>query len=444
MGSYLPSTPTERAQMLADVGAESFDDLYAAIPRDALVSELDLPTGLSELELRERMSGLAVENTVFTSIFRGAGAYHRYIPALVKTIMSKEEFVTAYTPYQAEISQGALQSIFEYQTMVCELTGLDASNASLYDGATAAAEAVFMCQDRKRSKVVVSETVNPQTIETVQTYCASRNVDVVIVPASGGTTDAAAFSTALDEGTACGIIQQPNYLGVLEDSKALIEAVHTAGAKAIMAVEPISLGILASPGELGADICVAEGQPLGLPLSFGGPYIGIMTCTKALMRKLPGRIVGQTEDTQGNRMFVLTLQAREQHIRREKASSNVCSNQALCALGAGVYMASMGPEGLARAAELGYAKAHYLAERLCELEGFELVYDQPFFNEFVTTCPVDPKVLEKHLIDNGVLGGLPLGGIDAATGANGILWCATEMNSKAQIDRLVELVAEVM
>lgn len=436
MGSYLPSTQAEREQMLVDIGYNSLDELYSAIPDEARLDTLNIPAGLSELELREAVSALAAKNTVFPSIFRGAGAYCRYIPSLVKTVMTKEEFVTAYTPYQAEISQGVLQSIFEYQSMVCELTGLDASNASLYDGATAAAEAIFMCQDRKRSKVVVSATINPDTLETMQTYCASRNVEVVVVPAQNGATDAVAFAAALDDQTACGIFQQPNYLGILEDAPALVEAIHASGAKAIMAAEPISLGMLASPGELGADICVAEGQPLGLPLSFGGPYIGIITCTKALMRKLPGRIVGQTEDAQGNRVYVLTLQAREQHIRREKASSNVCSNQALCALGAGVYLASMGPAGLAQAAQLGYSKAHYLAERLSELEGFDLVYDQPFFNEFVTTCPGDVQKIEAHLAAQGILGGLPV--------EDGILWCTTEMNSRAQIDRLVELLSEVM
>lgn len=460
MGSYLPSTSGEREQMLADLGFDSSDDLYAIVPEAARAGELDLPSGLTELELREKLGAMAAENTVFRSVFRGAGAYRRFVPALVKTVISKEEFVTAYTPYQAEISQGVLQSIFEYQSMVCELTGMDVSNASLYDGATAAAEAVFMCQDRKRSGVVVSATVNPQTIETVKTYCESRGVEVEVIPAKDGATDAPAFAAALGEATACAIIQQPNYFGILEDAGDLIEAIHAAGAKAIMAADPVSLGILASPGELGVDICVAEGQSLGLPLSFGGPYLGIIACTSALMRKLPGRIVGQTQDAQGNRAFVLTLQAREQHIRREKASSNVCSNEALCALAAGTYLACMGPDGLARAASSSYAKAHYLAERLCEIDGFDLAWDAPFMNEFATTCPLDPAALERALAERGVLMGLPIEFVpDAASGGSGtseaaaqgrphgspergILWCATEMNSKAQIDEAVELVKE--
>ena len=444
MGSYLPSTSGEREQMLADLGFDSTDDLYAIVPEAARAGELDLPSGLTELELREKLGAMAAENTVFRSVFRGAGAYRRFVPALVKTVISKEEFVTAYTPYQAEISQGVLQSIFEYQSMVCELTGMDVSNASLYDGATAAAEAVFMCQDRKRSGAVVSATVNPQTIETVKTYCESRGVEVEVIPAKGGATDAPAFAAALGEATACAIIQQPNYFGILEDAGDLIEAIHAAGAKAIMAADPVSLGILASPGELGVDICVAEGQSLGLPLSFGGPYLGIIACTSALMRKLPGRIVGQTQDAQGNRAFVL----------------NVCSNEALCALAAGTYLACMGPDGLARAASSSYAKAHYLAERLCEIDGFDLAWDAPFMNEFATTCPLDPAALERALAERGVLMGLPIEFVpDAASGGSGtseaaaqgrphgspergILWCATEMNSKAQIDEAVELVKE--
>lgn len=464
MNYYLPSTEAERASMLAAMGCSTIDELYAAVPQEVLIEELNLPQGISELELTERITALAQKNTVFSSIFRGAGAYHRYIPALVKTVMAKEEFLTAYTPYQAEISQGVLQSIFEYQTMVCELTGLEASNASLYDGASAAAEATLMCQEKKRSRVVMSQTVNPQWIEVVTTYCASRDIEVVLVPAVTGVTDIAAFIETLGDDSACALFQQPNYYGLMEDAEALVEAIHTSGAKAIMGVEPLSLGVLQSPGEIGADICVAEGQPLGLPLSFGGPYLGVITCTQKLIRKLPGRIVGQTVDDKGRRAFVLTLQAREQHIRREKASSNVCSNQALCALGAGAYLASMGAAGIKQAAQLGYSKAHYLAEHLCNLDGFELAFDHPYFNEFVTTCRYDVAELESHLAQQGILCGLPLvldtegntARTDCApaenertnmvpTGstctecaqANALLWCTTEMNSRAQMDTLI-------
>lgn len=460
MSNYLPSTSDERNAMLSDLGYQDINDLYVDIPEEILVKDLKLPSGMSELELVSQMNALADKNTIFPSIFRGAGAYHHFIPALVKAVSTKEEFVTTYTPYQAEISQGVLQSIFEYQTMVCELTGLDASNASLYDGATAAAEAVLMCQERKRSKVVISGTLHPQWIEVVTTYCESRDIEVVVIPEKEGVTDAALFAEALDEGTACTLIPQPNYYGILEDVEELIKHTKDCGAKVILAAEPISLGILKSPGELGADICVAEGQPLGLPLSFGGPYLGIITCTQKLLRKLPGRIVGQTVDSRGDRAFVLTLQAREQHIRREKASSNVCSNQALCAHTAAAYLAYMGPSGLAEVAEQSYAKAHYAAEQISSIEGFELAFDKPFFNEFVTLCSWDTAKIEKALAEQGMLAGLPLSLQDvspsdgsaaqasntsaatqtsgATDTANALLWCVTEMNSKEQIDSLVK------
>lgn len=436
MGGYLPSTLDERRAMLADIGCSSIDDLYRNVPADVRAGELDIPAGVTEMEALSELERMAAKNTVFRSVFRGAGAYARYIPALVKTVTSNEAFVTAYTPYQAEISQGVLQSIFEYQTMVCELTGMDVSNASLYDGASAAAEAALMCRDRKRSRVVVSEAMHPDTVQTVLTYCRAHDVEATVVPAKDGRTDEAAFAEALGADVACALFQQPTYFGMLEDAAALIEATHEAGAKSVMAADPISLGMLATPGELGADVCVAEGQSLGLPLSFGGPYLGIIACKKPLMRKLPGRIVGQTQDAQGNRAFVLTLQAREQHIRREKASSNVCSNQALCALAAGVYLACMGPRGLAQAAKSSLSKAHYLADRLCEIDGFELVNDGPYFNEFVATCPVDPELLEARLAERGILSGLPVDG--------GMLWCTTEVNSKRQIDELVCAIREVL
>ncbi len=436
MGGYLPSTASERADMLSAIGAASIDDLYAAVPPEVRGRALDLPEGKSELEIREAFSDLASKNTVFRSVFRGAGAYRRHIPAIVKSVIGKEELSTAYTPYQAEVSQGVLQSIFEYQTMVCELFGMDASNASVYDGATAAAEAALMCVSRTRNSVVVSGAVHPHVRETLRTYCESRSIEVIETPVQDGATDPAALAGVAGSSPACVIVQQPNFFGVLEDVPGLIKAAHDLGAKAIVSCDPVSLGILAAPGDLGADIGVAEGQSLGLSLSFGGPYLGMMACTKSLMRKLPGRIVGQTHDDKGNRAFVLTLQAREQHIRREKASSNVCSNEALCALAAGAYLAAMGPVGLAQAARLSYSKAHYLADRLCAIDGFEPLFDRPFFNEFVLTSPIDPHDLESRLAERGVLSGLPLDG--------GMLWCATEMNSKDQIDALAALVKEVV
>ena len=435
MGSYIPSTQAERQAMLESIGLTSLDQLYGVVPEAVRVKDLDLPEGLSELEVAEVVSEKAARDRVFRSIFRGAGAYRHYIPSIVKTVTSKEEFLTAYTPYQAEISQGVLQSIFEYQTQLCELTGMDVSNASVYDGATAAAEAIFMCQERKRSAALVSETTDPQVLAVIRTYCASRDVPVIMIPAKDGATDLDALRAAVAADTAAVYVQSPNYFGVIEDMDAVVEAAHAAGAKVIMAANPISLGLLKTPGEYGADIAVGEGQPLGMPLSFGGPYLGYMTCKKGMMRKLPGRIVGETTDHDGNRAYVLTLQAREQHIRREKASSNICSNEALCAMTASVYLAAMGPAGLRQAAESSAAHAHYLAEELGKLPGFRLCYDQPFFHEFVMTCPIDASDLCKALEDKGILGGLPVEG--------GILWCCTEMNSKRDIDALVALIGEV-
>lgn len=434
MGSYIPATAAEQQEMLTACGMQAMDDLFAVVPEDVRLKELNLPEGLTELEVTEKMTALAEKNKRFSSVFRGAGAYKHYIPAVVKTITSKEEFVTAYTPYQAEISQGVLQSIFEYQTQMCELMGMDVSNASVYDGATAAAEAVFMCQERKRTTVIVSGAADPQTIELLKTYCSSRNVALTVVPAKNYTTDIEALKAALEPTTAAVYIQSPNYFGQIEDAATIIEAAHAAGAKAIMSVNPISMGLMKTPGELGADIAIAEGQPLGMPLSFGGPYLGIMTCNQAMMRKLPGRIVGETVDANGKRCFVLTLQAREQHIRREKASSNICSNQALCAMTASVYLAAMGPDGLKQAAVSSASHAHYLAAELNKL-GFELSFDGPFFNEFLTSCPVDAAKLNEHLAAYNILGPLPV--------EDKLLWCCTELNSKAAMDKLLTLVKEV-
>ena len=379
------------------------------------------------------MEHIAAQNIVFDSIFRGAGAYDHYIPAIVKSVTGKEEFVTAYTPYQAEISQGVLQSIFEYQTMICELTGMDVSNASVYDGATAAAEAVNMCCERSRNVVFCSAAAHPDTIEVVKTYCWASGHEFVLVPAKDGKTDWNSIVPQLDKKTsACLYIQSPNFFGQIEDVQQAAEAVHAVGAKLIMGCNPIALGLYKTPAELGADIAVGEGQPLGMPLSFGGPYLGFMATTKAMMRKLPGRIVGETTDVDGKRAFVLTLQAREQHIRREKASSNICSNQALCAMTAAVYLAAVGPEGLKQVANLCYQKAHYLMQQLTAIPGITLRYQGPFFHEFVTDQGDANRILLK-LEQEGILGGLPLSD-------GGILWCATEKNSKEDIDRMVGII----
>ena len=436
MGSYVPSTREERREMLRAIGLEDYRDLYKDVPQEMYLDRpLNLPEGMSELEVSRAMKEMAGKNRVFSTVLRGAGAYDHYIPSVVKYIPAKEEFLTAYTPYQAEMSQGVLQSIFEYQTMICALTGMDVSNASVYDGATAAAEAAAMCRDRKRRVTLISAAAHPDTINTVRTYCFGTNDELRIVPAKDGKTDMDALKEMLTEEVSSFYVQQPNFYGQFEEAEAMAELVHQAGAMYIMGCNPIALAIVKTPAECGADIAVGEGQPLGMPLSFGGPYLGYMATTTKHMRKLPGRIVGETVDAKGDRAFVLSLQAREQHIRREKASSNICSNQALCALTAGVYMASMGPEGMAEAARQSMAKAHYLANGLCAIPGVSLKYTGEYFHEFVTVMPKADEVLAA-LADADILGGLPVEG--------GILWCATEKVSKAALDKAIAIVKEVL
>lgn len=436
MGSYVPGTEQEQTEMLREIGFESIEQLFAHIPKEVKVKEgLRIPEGMSELEVRRAMEKMAEKNKVFPVIFRGAGAYRHFIPSVVKSVISKENLMTAYTPYQAEISQGILQSIFEYQTMISDLTGMDASNASVYDGATAAAEGIAMCRDRKRNKALVSKTVDPKVIDVIKTYCCGNRMELVFVPEKDGVTDTEALKTLIDKETACVYIQHPNYYGCLEEAKLVGEIAHEAGAKYIMGVNPISLGVLKTPREYGADVAVGEGQPLGLPLAFGGPYIGFMACAAAMTRKLPGRIVGQTKDHDGKTGYVLTLQAREQHIRREKASSNICSNQALCALAVGVYLAAMGNEGLTKAAIQCTSKAHYMAENL-QTAGCRQENEKEFFHEFVTVSETPAKEILKALEAEGILGGYPLD-------EHRILWCCTEMNSKEDIDRAVAVIKGV-
>ena len=435
MGTFVPNTTAQQQEMLREIGFGHISDLFAAVPENVkLDGELDLPEGLSEMEASRQMEQMAAENTVFRTIFRGAGAYRHYIPAIVESVLSNETLQTAYTPYQAEISQGVLQSIFEYQTGIAELTGLDVSNASVYDGATAAAEAVAMCRDRKKNKALVSGAVQPSVIETIKTYCFGNEMELVVLPVKDGVTDLDVLREHVDDQTACVYIQHPNYFGRLEDAAAIGEIAHEVKAKFIMGVNPISLGLLKTPAEYGADVAVGDGQPLGLPLAFGGPYLGFMAATDTMKRKLPGRIVGQTVDTEGRTGYVLTLQAREQHIRREKASSNICSNQALCALAVGVYLAAMGPEGMKAAASQCTSKAHYMAEELARA-GLKLEPGE-FFHEFVTSSDKAEEILGA-LEEKGILGGLPLD-------EKRILWCCTEMNSKAEIDEAVGIVKEVL
>ena len=416
MGSYIPSTPQQRQEMLKAIGLSSFRELYGDVPAEMYLDRpLNIPSGMSELEVGRAVRAMADRNRVYDVILRGAGAYDHYIPSIVKYIPAKEEFLTAYTPYQAEMSQGLLQSIFEYQTMICMLTGMDVSNASVYDGATAAA--------------------HPDTINTIRTYCYGTGDEMRIVPEKDGKTDLDALREMLTTDVASFYVQQPNFHGLFEDAETLGAAVHKAGALYVMGCNPMALAIMKTPRDCGADIAVGEGQPLGLPLAAGGPYLGYMATTEKHMRKLPGRIVGETTDAQGRRAYVLSLQAREQHIRREKASSNICSNEALCALTAGLYMSTMGPDGMAQAAEQSMAKAHYLADALCAVDGVKLRYSGDFFHEFVTDMPKTEEVLSA-LSKAGILGGLPVDG--------GILWCATEKVTKDAMDKTVAIVKEVL
>ena len=444
MATFVPNTEEAQRQMLRDAGLEDFDDLFSGVPEDVrLRAPLDMAPGVSELEALRHMQELAARNRIYGSIFRGAGAYDHYIPSIVGRVVRKEKFLTAYTPYQAEISQGILQSIFEYQSMICRLTGMDVSNASVYDGASAAAEGAMMCLERKREEVLVSGTVPPAVRKVLATYCLGRGVTLRVIPERDGVTDLDALAEAAGENTACAVLAQPNFYGNLEDMRRAAEILHEKGARFVLSCNPISLGILETPAALGADVAVGEGQSLGMPLAFGGPYLGFMAAKKELLRKMPGRIVGETTDARGERAFVLTLQAREQHIKREKAGSNICSNQALCALTAAVYLAAMGPEGLAEAASQCASKAHYLAGVLTEA-GLSLAYpQQTFFHEFVTVFEGEEAEAERRagellraLANEGILGGLMLGG-------GRILWCATEKNSRADMDRVGRIAKEV-
>ena len=436
MGTFVPNTKEQQLEMLREIGYEKLDDLFAHIPDDVkFQGELDLPAGMSEMEVAAEMQKIADKNVIYQSIFRGAGAYKHYIPAIVGSVISNETLQTAYTPYQAEISQGVLQSIFEYQTMICDLTGMDVSNASVYDGATAAGEAVAMCRERKQNKALISGAIQPSVMKVIETYCFGNEMELEVIEVKDGKTDLDDLKAKMSDDIACVYIQHPNYFGNLEDAAEIGEIAHSfKKCKYIMGVNPISLGILKTPREYGADFAVGEGQPLGLPIAFGGPYLGFMASVDSMKRKLPGRIVGQTVDHNGKTGYVLTLQAREQHIRREKASSNICSNQALCALAVGVYLAAMGNQGIRDVATQCYSKAHYMAKRMEEI-GFT-VENKDYFHEFVTTSETDIHVILKALSNEGILGGQPLD-------LHRILWCCTEMNSKADIDRVIDILKEV-
>ena len=455
---YIPHSDADRETMLAAVGVSSFDELFEDVPASVRFPELSLPPPLSEMEVRWEVEALARANytTADGPSFLGAGAYRHYVPAVVDAVLRRGEFYTSYTPYQPEISQGTLQAIFEYQTMVCALTGMEVSNASHYDGATATAEAVIAAinvQRLKRRKIVVSPWVHPEYRAVVRTYTQGMGLTIAGDCEPGVSRPPALADGLLDEATACLIVQYPDFLGQFEDLGDLAQAAHAVGALLIVVTDPIALGLLKPPGEFGADIVVGEGQGLGAGLNFGGPYLGFFATRQEYVRKMAGRLVGQTVDAEGRRGFVLTLSTREQHIRREKATSNICTNQGLVALAAAVYMAALGRCGMRRVAELCYHRAHYAAEQVDALSGFTVLRNKPFFKEFVVRCPRPVSEINAYLMDEwGIVGGYDLGLDDADFGGtdqhralqrNHVLLCVTEMNPREEIDLLVEALEEV-
>jgi glycine dehydrogenase subunit 1 len=431
--------------MLAAIGVERVEDLFHDVPAACRFPGLSLPEPLSEMEILAELQALSEENldVGHFSSFLGAGSYNHYVPRLVDHIISRSEFYTAYTPYQPEISQGTLQSIFEYQSMICALTGMDAANASHYDGATSTAEAVIMALNvarGKRKRVIVSPAVHPQYRAVVRTYTQGMGLEIVGDQDLRATLDD--LTGLLDQNTACLIVQTPNFFGQIEDLEGLAEAVHAVKAMLVVVADPVSLGLLRPPGEYGADIVVGEGQALGNGLNFGGPYLGFFACRAKDVRRTAGRLVGQTVDAEGKRGFVLTLSTREQHIRRERATSNICTNQALCALATAVHLAALGPKGLRKLAELCYHKAHYAAERIAGLDGYEVIGDGPFFKEFVVRCPGPVKAVNDHLLEEwGILGGYDLGR-DYPHLEDHMLVCVTEVISREEIEALVRALAE--
>ena len=437
---YIPHTDVERAEMLKAVGVSKMEDLFRDVPEKVRFPQLELPDAITEMEVMQELQALASANvnTGDFACFLGAGAYNHYVPTTVNYVLSRGEFYTAYTPYQPEISQGTLQAMFEYQSMLCALTGMEVSNASHYDGATALAEGVMMAVAvgrGARCKTLLSPTVHPQYRQVVRTYTQGMGLEI--------TGDENLEATVpdllkrLDSNTAALVIQNPNFLGQIEDVKGLADAVHAAGALLVVVANPMSLGLLTPPGQYGADIVCGEGQPLGIALSYGGPYLGYFTTRKSLVRQMAGRLVGETVDVDNQRGYVLTLSTREQHIRREKATSNICSNQGLMALAAAVYLSTMGKCGMRTVAELNYHKAHYCAGQIDALRGFVVDTRRPFFNEFIVKCPKRVATINAHLLDHhGLIGGYDLGR-EYPQLKNHMLVAVTEMNAKDQIDELV-------
>lgn len=435
---FFPQTKEEIEQMLKQAGMNSLDDLYADVPEQIRFrGEYDLPEPMSETEIRSLFEKLGEKNRRLT-VFAGAGCYDHYTPAVVPNIISRSEFLTSYTPYQAEISQGTLHYIFEYQSMMAELTGMDVSNASMYDGSTATAEAAIMAlaSTKKTDTVLVSASVDPKVLNVVKTYAHFHGFNVELIAENDGATDKAQMDARLEKGGVAGVIvQQPNYHGIVEDFSGFADSCHAHKSLFIVNSVAADLALLKTPGEWGADVAVGDGQSLGIPMSFGGPSVGYMCCTEKLMRKMPGRIVGKTVDNRGQRVFVLTLQAREQHIRRQKATSNICSNESLMALFVTIYMSVMGKEGVKEAAQMSYDGAHYLHDALIATGLFSDKYKRPFFNEFCVKYNGDVDRLQQRFIENGILGGVK---VDADT----LMFAVTEKRTKEEIDKLVNIAKE--
>ena len=449
--NYIPSSEAERQAMLAAVGVGSLDDLFDVVPQHVRFPELNLPPALSEMEVAQKVGALGERNADLAHhpCFLGAGAYRHYVPSAVGHLVGRSEFYTAYTPYQPEISQGTLQSIYEFQSMVGELLGLDVANASMYDGASAAAEAAIMAINiTRRKKIIVPRSLHPDSRAVIRTYLHPQGVEIIEVETAADAADAAiAAGTDEEGGAACIVVQQPNFFGLLEDVAALGDKIHSVKGLLVVQAYPTALGLLKSPGACGADIAVGEGQSLGSKLSFGGPYVGLFACRTEYVRNLPGRIVGETTDKAGKRGYVLTLQTREQHIRREKATSNICTNTALVALTATIYMSLMGKKGLREVAELSYQKAHYAAAEIAKLDGYTLKHgDAPFFNEFVVDVSRKggAQAVEDALLAEGIIGGYRLArAYSDEKYADSMLFCCTETNTKAEIDRLMKALERV-
>ena len=440
--------------MLANLGVNTIDELFADIPDEFRNPSLALPSPMSELEVQQELSSLASKNRALGSgpSFLGAGSYNHFIPAIVKALMTRGEFLTAYTPYQAEASQGTLQVIYEFQTLISNLYGMEVANAGMYDGATSLAEGVLMaCRVTRRSHVAVADTLSPYYRQVIEAYCQAQGLELHTVSPDQ--------APALDQETACLVVQYPNFYGYIEDMAGLTEDAHSQGALLVVSADPMAMGMFQPPGHYGADIVTGEGQPLGIPASFGGPYVGLFATKQEYIRQMPSRLSGRTVDNQGRTGYVLTLQTREQHIRRERATSNICTNEALYALASTIYLAALGKQGLRQVAELCYQKAHYAAGRIAQLPGYSLPFQGTFFQEFVVSCPTSPSDINRRLLDQNILSGLniseafsnvpPLewgatGGSfpDSAESTNAMLLCVTEMNSRQEIDTLVEALSE--